>query len=67
MTSITWDPSYDFQGLPLLLMLWCGYRQEPSKAPLHVAQQTTDRGRCRYLDPTNGLKSVTEVEELENG
>jgi hypothetical protein len=33
------------QGLALLLMLWCAYRQEPSMTILREAQQAAKRAR----------------------
>jgi hypothetical protein len=44
------------QGLTLLLMLWCAYRQEPSMAVLWEAQQAAGWDRGRYSHPTNGQK-----------
>jgi hypothetical protein len=39
------------QGLTLLLMLWCAYRQEPGMAALQEAQQAAERVRCTYTQP----------------
>jgi hypothetical protein len=52
------------QGLTLLLMLWCAYRQKPIMTALWEAQQAAERVRCRYLQPTNGQKPGTPVAEL---
>ena len=45
------------QGLTLILLLWCAYRQEPRMAAQKV--------RCRYLHPIDGQKLGTHVVELE--
>ena len=58
---------YRCQSLTLLLILWCAYRQEPGMAALQVVQQAAERIRCRYLYPTNGLKSWTPIFELGKG
>ena len=55
------------QGLTLLLMLWCAYRQESSMAALQEAQQAAERARCRYLWPTSGQKLLTPGVELGKG
>jgi hypothetical protein len=52
------------QGLTLLLMLWCSYREDPSMVALREAQQAVERSRCRYLHRTNGQKSGTTVFEV---
>ena len=48
------------QGLTLLLILWCGYKQ----GPIMTVQQVTERVRGSYLHPTNGQKVLTPVTEL---
>jgi hypothetical protein len=55
------------QGLTLLLMLWCAYRQEPGMAILWEALPEVDWDRNRYLYPTIGLKSGAIVVELGEG
>ena len=52
------------QGLRLLLILSCTYKQEPSMTALGKTQQAAERVRCRYLHPTNGQKPGTPVFEL---
>ena len=55
------------QGLTLLLMLLCAYKQEPSMTVLPEAQQAAERVKCRYINPTNGQKVGTPVVELGEG
>jgi hypothetical protein len=59
VTGPNWDPAQGerLQGLALLLMLWCAYRQEPHKVALGEAQQAADLDICRYLYPTTRPKS----------
>jgi hypothetical protein len=52
------------QGLTLLLMLWCAYKQAPIMTALQRAHQVAERVRCRYLYPINGQKPGTSVVEL---
>jgi hypothetical protein len=52
------------EGLTLLLMLWCAYREEPSMTALQKTQQAAKRVRCIYLQPTNGQKLMIPVVEL---
>jgi hypothetical protein len=43
VTGPTWDASHGrHQGLTLLLVLWCAYRQEPSMAALPEAPQAAN-------------------------
>jgi hypothetical protein len=51
------------QGLTLLLVLWCVYRQEPSMDVLWDAQQADDQDRSRYLHPTEVGKSCGLIRE----
>ena len=49
------------QGLTLLLMLWCAYKQGPIMTALQKAQQAAERVKCRYLHSTNEQNLVTPV------
>jgi hypothetical protein len=53
-----------FQGLTLLLMLWCAYKQEPIITVLQETQKSAVRVRCRYLHPSNRQKLGTPMVEL---
>ena len=52
------------QGLPLILKLWCAYKQGPIMTVLRKAQQAAERVRCKYLYPTSGQNHLTPVVEL---
>lgn len=70
MASPTWDPSHRgdsvvHEGLILLLMLCCTYRQEPSMAIPWDAPIAAAWDRWKYLHPNIGLKSGNPMVQLE--
>jgi hypothetical protein len=57
----------EHQILTLLLRPYCVCRQEPSMVVLWEAPPATNWDKCRYLQPTIGLRSGSNMEALGEG
>jgi hypothetical protein len=61
----TWMSHWQALNQTLLLMVCCNCRQEPSSTVLWKALLTADWDRCRYLQPSIGLRSGSLCEGLK--